>query len=388
MYQFCMHHITYSSQRQQVCPSSWGAIGGPPSALSPCGDCPGCRMSCLVTVPSQGGLLPVPDWHEVWEAWPSLPNSGQFCRAVPAPEHSAKSTKTPLRWNHISSLCAQSASFPFLTQTWAREPHSPSQTSCTATLISEPTSRGPSHSNDFVTILQMKKLNLRKVTSLRSESHLLAKPRLSLQICGLQLPFPSPYPSKSYRSVKAKAKFSLLPEASLASPFWPWSFNHLLYLAHSHGPIRGFFLTITSQYMAIVLSFSFSLSYLVFSLLSPWGQMSFIVLGIPPVAIPVLSIQCIAMQWKYGKIPSPLAVFQHNIHRRCTALPHQFPLCFFWNSPELCDREHKAMARYSARGQYCLWASVPNCTEPHENVSQIIFDQIQSNNKEETTYQE
>lgn len=51
------------------------------------------------------------------------------------------------------------------------------------TPISESAFWGPSWGNDIMTILQRKKLNLRKITCQRSENHLFVKPRLRLHIC-------------------------------------------------------------------------------------------------------------------------------------------------------------------------------------------------------------
>lgn len=178
-----MHCVTHHGRPAGI-PQLLGCHHGSPSAVSPFGDCLGYRMSCSLMVPSQGGL-PI---YSAWLTWgyKGLAPSPQL-RTVLQGHPSFRALCGVYRGLHrdrittwqvpVSSLLP-STSFPQVLD--ARTlPHRPPA----VTPISESAFWGPSWGNDIMTILQRKKLNLRKITCQRSENHLFVKPRLRLHIC-------------------------------------------------------------------------------------------------------------------------------------------------------------------------------------------------------------
>lgn len=77
----------------------------------------------------------------------------------------------------------------------------------------ESTYQGISYGNNMMTILQMRTEPWEKTTCLSSESHLLVKVKVRLQICWAPAPSFS-LSFKSYIYVKAEAKFLFPPETS------------------------------------------------------------------------------------------------------------------------------------------------------------------------------
>lgn len=105
----------------------------------------GQRMSCSVTAPSQDSPHPV----LAVKAWPSRPNSGQFCRAIPASELSVGSTEVSTETVSQPDVSLCPVYFLPLLCTCGGLMNTPSQTSSTVI----PTSKSTFPGNPTVAII-------------------------------------------------------------------------------------------------------------------------------------------------------------------------------------------------------------------------------------------
>lgn len=274
----CITSLTHHSRCCRYSPAAGGTTGGEPWP----------KNVLLSHSPFPGQPTSRAYWLGAVEAWPSSPSSGGFYGAIPASELSVGSTEASSETVSQPDVSLCPVPFLPLLATCGGLMNTPSQISRTVIPTSKSTFPGTQlwpfcrwGNRTFENYLP----KVRK--PFIGEAMTWTPNLLASSLPSLLFTFPNS------TSLKDKAKFPLLPEASLTSPFWAQSSHCLLHLAHGHGPSWRLFWTVISYYKTIVLSFSFP----------PWS----LVLCLP---CKFLGIQVI----HYSLCPNSCPHAEHTVH--------------------------------------------------------------------------